>query len=107
MHQVFIESMAGICLMMIEKRRYGAFRKNWLKSSDDDELRSRKSEIEPETDWESGSILDGDFDEEIEAIDAIDEALNQRAWDKYNSEDYSNDSYGVHREHGWYLPNDD
>lgn len=47
----------------------GLFGKGWLKSSDDDELRSRKSEIESETDWSSGSILDGDFDDEIEATD--------------------------------------
>lgn len=85
----------------------GLFGKGWLKSSNDDELRSRKSEIESGTDWGSGSILDGDFDDEIEAIDAIDEELNKRAWDKYNSEDHSNESYGVHREHGWYLSNDD
>lgn len=45
----------------------GLFGKGWLKSSDD-ELRSRKSEIESETDWSSGSILDGDFDDEIEAM---------------------------------------
>ena len=75
----------------------GLFGKGWLKSSDDDELRSRKSEIESET----------DFDGEIEAIDAIDEELNRRAWGRYNSEDHSNESYGIHREHGWYLPNDD
>jgi hypothetical protein len=37
----------------------------------------------------------------------LDEELNQRAWDRYNSEDHSNESYGVHREHGWYLLNDD
>ena len=73
----------------------GLFGKGWLKSSDDDELRSRKSEIESETDWSSGSILDGDFDGEIEAIDAIDEELNRRAWGRYNSEDHSNESYGT------------
>lgn len=82
------------------------FEKGWLKSADDDELRSKKTEIQSSTDW-SGSILDGDYDDEIEAMDAIDEELNQREWDKYNSEDHSNDSYGVRREHGWYLPNDD
>lgn len=82
------------------------FEKGWLKSADDDELRSKKSEIQSCTDW-SGSILDGDYDDEIEAMDAIDEELNQREWDKYNSEDHSNDSYGVRREHGWYLTNDD
>lgn len=81
--------------------------KSWLKSATEDELRSRKAEISAGTDWRSGSILDGDFDAEIEAIDAIDEELNQRSWDRYNSEDHSNESYGVHREHGWYLPNDD
>lgn len=85
----------------------GLFEKGWLKSSGDDELLSKKAEIESTTDWNSGSILGGDFDKEIEAIDSIDEELNQRAWDRYNSEDHSNDSYGVHREHGWYLPNDD
>ena len=85
----------------------GLFDKSWLKSSDKDKLRSRKSEIESGTNWGLGSILDGDFDDEIEAIDAIDEELNKRAWDRYNSEDHSNDSYGVHRKHGWYLPNDD
>ena len=62
----------------------GLFSKGWLSSSDDDSLRTRKREIESDTDWESGSILDGDFDEEIKAIDAIDEELNQRAWDRYN-----------------------
>ena len=79
----------------------------WLKNTDDNELRNRKFEIESETDWESGSILDGDFDEEIEELDAIDEELNQRAWDEYNSEKHSDCSYGTHREHGWYLPNDE
>lgn len=85
----------------------GLFKKNWLNSSTDEELRNKKLEIELNTDWESGSILDGDFDKEIEAIDAIDEELNRRDWDRYDSEDHSNGSYGVHREHGWYLPNDD
>lgn len=82
-------------------------KKNWLKSATDDELRSKKAEITAGTNWRSGSILDGDFDTEIEVIDAIDEELNQRSWERYNSEDHSNESYGVHREHGWYLPNDD
>ena len=63
--------------------------------------------VSASTDWRSGSILDGDFDAEIKALDAIDEEINQRAWDRYNSEDHSGKSYGVHREHGWYLPNDD
>lgn len=79
----------------------------WIRSHWIYELRARKKEISDSTDWRSGSILDGDFDEEIEAMDAIDEEINQRAWDQYNSEDHSNESYGVHREHGWYLPNDD
>ncbi len=81
--------------------------KSWLKSASEDELRARKAKITSDTDWRSGSILDGDFDDEIEALDAIDEEINQREWDHYNSEDHSNESYGVHREHGWYLPNDD
>ena len=82
------------------------FKKGWLSSASDDELRSKKDEIQSSTDW-SGSILDGDYDEEIEALDSIDEELNKRSWDRYNSEDYSDKGYGVHREHGWYLPNDD
>lgn len=85
----------------------GFFGKGWLKAADEDELRSKKSEIESSTGWQSGSILDGDFDDEIEALDAIDEEINQRSWNQYNSEDHSGKSYGVHREHGWYLPNDD
>lgn len=36
------------------------FGKGWLKSADDDELRSKKSEIQSSTDW-SGSILGGDY----------------------------------------------
>lgn len=84
-----------------------SLKKDWLRSASEDELRARKKEITDSTDWRSGSILDGDFDEEIEALDAIDEEINQRAWDQYNSEDHSNESYGVHREHGCYLPNDD
>lgn len=85
----------------------GFWGKGWLKSADDDELRVKKSEIESDTDWCSGSILDGDFDDEIEALGAIDEELNKREWDRYNSEEHSDSNYGVHREHGWYLPNDD
>ena len=85
----------------------GMFGKDWLKSADEAELRSKKTEIESGTDWSSGSILDGDFDDEIEVLDAIDEEINQRAWDKYNSEPSTGKSYGVRREHGWYLPNDD
>lgn len=81
--------------------------KNWLKSASEDELRAKKAEIQSSTDWSSGSILDGDFDDEIQTIDDIDEEINNRAWERYNSEDHSNESYGVHREHGWYLPNDD
>ena len=81
--------------------------RGWLKSASEDELRARKKAISDSTDWRSGSILDGDFDAEIEAFDTIDEEINQRAWDQYNSEDHSGESYGVHREHGWYLPNDD
>ena len=46
----------------------GLIEKDWLKSAKDDELCSRKSKIEIDTDWHSGSILDGDFDDEIEAI---------------------------------------
>ena len=81
--------------------------KNWFKSASDDDLRSEKSRIQSDTDWSSGSILNGDFDNEIKQMDDIDEELNQRAWDRYNSEDRSDKSYGVRREHGWYLPNDD
>ena len=77
----------------------GFFGKGWLKSADEDELRSKKSEIESSTDWQSGSILDGDFDDEIEALDAIDEEINQRSWDQYNSENHSGKSFGMHREH--------
>ena len=82
-------------------------KKSWLKSASEDELRARKDKITSDIDWSSGSILDGDFDAEIEALDAIDEEINQRAWDRYNSEEHFNENYGVHREHGWYLPNDD
>ena len=82
-------------------------KKSWLKSASEDALRAKKLEISSSTDWRSGSILDGDFDAEIKALDAIDEEINQRAWDHYNSEEHSCKNYGVHREHGWYLSNDD
>lgn len=82
-------------------------KKSWLKSASEDELETRKAEITSDTDWRSGSILDGDFDAEIEALDAIDVELNRRSWARYNSEEHSNQNYGVRREHGWYLPNDD
>ena len=90
-----------------EETEGGSCGSDWLKTASEDELRARKKEITESTNWRSGSILDGDFAEEIKALDAIDEEINQRAWDQYNSEDHSNESYGVHREHGWYLPNDD
>lgn len=79
-------------------------KKNWYNAASDDELRAKKSEISSNTDWMSGSILDGDFDDEIRELDKIDEELNRRSWKQHNDDDLS---YGVHREHGWYLPNDD
>ena len=39
----------------------------------------------------------GGFDKEIEDKDAIDEELNKIDWDRYNSEDHLNESYGVHQ----------
>ena len=85
----------------------GLFSKGWLSSADDDELISKKNEISYDTDWSTGSLLDGDFDDELEAIDDIEEELDRRAMAKRKEEDDSDESYGVHREHGWYLPNDD
>lgn len=82
------------------------FSKNWLKSANDEELRRKKLEIQYSIDW-SGSILDGDYNSEIDALDSIDEELNQRAWKRYNSTPHTTTDYGIHREHGWYLRNDD
>ena len=73
----------------------------------DDDLREKKQRISSETDWRSGSILDGDFDDEISEIDAIDEELDRRSRNRAKKRSKSGTSYGVHREHGWYLPNDD
>ena len=73
----------------------------------DDDLREKKSRISSETDWMSGSILDGDFDDEIAEIDAIDDELDRRNRRRAKKQSQGNGSYGVHREHGWYLPNDD
>lgn len=80
--------------------------KSWMRRASDDELRSKKKDIQDSTDWSSGSILDGDFDNILKKLDSIDEELNNRSWDRCRSEICSS-SYGVHREHGWYLPNDD
>lgn len=52
-------------------------KKNWLKSASEDELRAKKSEIQSGTDWSSGSIFGGDFDAEINAMDAIDDCKCQ------------------------------
>lgn len=82
-------------------------KKSWLKSASEEQLREKKAEIITNTDWRSGSILDGDFDSEINALDAIDEEINERSWNDYKNEDHSKSDYGVHREHGWYLPNED
>ena len=82
-------------------------KKDRLRSASEGELRAKKERIKANTDWRSGSILNGDFDCEIEALDAIDEEINRRSWERYNSEDHSKESYGVRREHGWYLQNDD
>ena len=65
------------------------------------------------TDWRSGSILDGAFDKQIRKMDKIDEKINRKERKARRKEDRKerrkgeNKSYGVHREHGWYLPNDD
>ena len=45
----------------------GLFEKSWLKSAGDDELRSKRTEIEKGTDWRAGSIFDGDFDNESDS----------------------------------------
>ena len=80
---------------------------DWILSATDAALEARKDAIRTETDWESGSILDGDFDEEIEEYDAIDEEIGKRRDAANARERKPGASYGVHREHGWYLPNDD
>ena len=43
----------------------------------------------------------------IEALDAIGEELNQKSWNRNNSEKHLRERYGVQIEHGWYLSNDD
>lgn len=82
-------------------------KKLWLKFASEETLRNKNDEIRKNTDWDSGSILDGDFDKELEDMDAIDDELNKRSWRKSKRTKKSDESYGVHREHGWYLPNDD
>lgn len=83
------------------------------KSSRVDKLRAKKDKVIKDTDWRFGSILDGAFDKQIKKIDKIDEKINRkerkarRREDRREKRKGENKSYGVHREHGWYLPNDD
>ena len=83
------------------------FGKKWLRTANDEELREKRDKLNQG--W-FGSFRDDiqmGIDEAIDKIDSIDWELNRRAWDKYNSEDHSQDKPPRHREHGWYLPNDD
>ena len=71
-----------------------------------DRLKGKKRKIIEKTDWRSGSILGGDFDKEIRKIDRID-AKARRKENRKRGKGSKGKSYGVRREHGWYLPNDD
>ena len=62
-----------------------------------------------------GTVLDKSFHKLCKRLDNIDEELTRRSNKRYKRRKTfekiirkkSSKTYGVHREHGWYLPNDD
>jgi len=74
---------------------------SWLKSATDDELETEREKARIE--WCGSSALS---DEEAEGLydtlKRFDEEMSSRAWG-----DEEPCAQSIHREHGWYLPNDE
>ena len=75
----------------------------WLRTKTSAYLRRKREKMN----HYYGSTANRSFDRLCKKIDAIDQELNRRSWKKYNRSEKTDKSYGVRREHGWYLPNDD
>ena len=76
------------------------FSKKWFSSASDEELETEREKVRQEY-CASGD----DFDKACELQETLyefDDEMSKRAW---GDEEPHAPSY--HREHGWYLPNDD
>ncbi len=61
-----------------ERSELGLIGKEWLIAADDERLKRVRAVIVSATKWTSGSIVNGDFDDEIKAVNAIDGELSLR-----------------------------
>ena len=76
------------------------FGKKWFSSASDEELETEREKVRQEY-CSSGD----DFDRACELQETsykFDEEMSKRAWD-----DEEPHAPSIHREHGWYLSNDD
>lgn len=77
------------------------FSKKWFSSASDEELATEREIVRQE--WCSSGSLDDDKAEELyDTLQSFDEEMSRRAWG-----DEEPHAPNIHREHGWYLPNDD
>lgn len=80
------------------------FTNKWFKNATDDELASEREEVRLR--YIDGSNIDIDeADRLYDVLAAFDAEMIDRANSKYEKE--HPDAEPRHREHGWYLPNDD
>lgn len=77
----------------------GLFDRNWLSSASDEELEIERENVRLDY---CNPDLDDDYREACwDKLKDFDKEIGKRAWGDEEP------GYPVHREHGWYLPNDD
>ena len=80
------------------------FTKNWFKNATDDELELEREKVRLR--YIDGSNIDiVEADRLYNVLHTFDAEMIDRANTKYDNE--HPDTHPRHREHGWYLPNDD
>lgn len=83
-------------LFMNSDDPYGKYTRSWLKNSSEEELNSEREEIRQRH-------CSGD-ERAMGFLDMIDREKDERYEATHPNSEHG---YPVHREHGWYLPNDE
>jgi len=79
------------------------FNKRWFKNATDDELNSEREKVRER--YVDGTIDIDDADKLYDVLHKFDDEMIERANSKYEKEHPN--AKARHREHGWYLSNDD
>ena len=77
------------------------FSDDWFHSATDEELEEEREKVRVQ--WCGSSVLSFEEGEELyDTLKRFDEEMSDRAWG-----DEEPRAQSIHREHGFYLPNDD